>query len=221
MVEDKSSRRPLKVRSSTYAQRVAKWLSNKNITPNTISLLSVLFAACSAICLVLLPLSSGPLIWLLPLLAATCIQFRLLCNLFDGMVAMEGGKSTASGELFNDMPDRFADAFVIVAVGYALPQFSYAVDIAWCAAILAIMTAYVRTLATSTGAPANFCGPMAKQHRMALLTFACIFTAIEPLFWQQGAVLYTSLLIISVGSFITVCKRAILAYQYLEDKHDV
>jgi phosphatidylglycerophosphate synthase len=28
----------------------------------------------------------------------------------DGMVAIEGGKSTATGALFNEMPDRLSDA---------------------------------------------------------------------------------------------------------------
>lgn len=29
---------------------------------------------------------------------------RLLCNLLDGMVAVEGGKRSKSGELYNDVP---------------------------------------------------------------------------------------------------------------------
>jgi phosphatidylglycerophosphate synthase len=40
---------------------------------------------------------------------AACIQLRLLCNLLDCMVAIEGGKSAPTGALFNEMPDRFAD----------------------------------------------------------------------------------------------------------------
>lgn len=45
------------------------------------------------------------------------MQSRLLCNLFDGMVAIEGGKKSANGDLYNDMPDRFADALFIIPVG--------------------------------------------------------------------------------------------------------
>ena len=37
--------------------------------------------------------------------------------LFDGMVAIEGGKKSANGDLYNDMPDRFADALFIIPVG--------------------------------------------------------------------------------------------------------
>src|SRR5438105_2817615 len=46
---------------------------------------------------------------LLYLTAAGCIQLRLLCNLLDGMVAIEGGFRSRSGEVFNELPDRVSD----------------------------------------------------------------------------------------------------------------
>lgn len=39
------------------------------------------------------------------ILTAVLIQLRLLCNLFDGMVAIEGKRFTKSGELFNEVPE--------------------------------------------------------------------------------------------------------------------
>jgi len=52
------------------------------------------------------------------LLAVAGIQGRLLCNMLDGMVAIEGGRQTKSGEIFNDLPDRVADAVIFVCAGY-------------------------------------------------------------------------------------------------------
>ena len=132
-------RRPLKVRDARLAQKIAKWLSKKNITPNFISVTSVFFALLSAACFVLMPFYNY--LWL-PFLAALFIQLRLLCNLFDGMVAVEGGKSTRSGELFNDIPDRIADPLIIVAVGYSIPMFSWAESLGWFAGLLAVMTLF-------------------------------------------------------------------------------
>ena len=210
-------RRPLKVRSFKYSKRIAKWLSKKDITPNMISIYSLIFAALSALCLLALPLSSDAGSWLLPVLAALFIQCRLLCNLFDGMVAVEGGKGTASGELFNDIPDRIADPLILVAAGYATIIVSWGGSLGWCAGLLAVMTAYVRTLSTSIGAPTDFRGPMAKQHRMALMTVACLLTAIEPYLWPQGYVLLSTLLIVITGSVLTVYRRTRAAYVYLEN----
>ena len=155
-------------------------------------------------------------------LAALFIQCRLLCNLFDGMVAMEGGKSTPSGELFNDIPDRIADPLILVCAGYAIASFPWAIELSWLAGLLAVKTAYVRTLATSIGAPTEFTGPMAKQHRMAIMTIALLMMPIE--YWiltTQGYVLLIALIVICIGSMITLYNRTYNAYQFLESPENV
>ena len=166
------------------AQVIARKLSQANITPNQISLLSVVFAALAALCLASMPHVGTLLSWVLPLLAGFFIQCRLLCNLFDGMVAVEGGKGTPAGELFNDIPDRIADPLILVAAGYAATISTWGPELGWAAGVLAVMTAYVRTLASSIGAPTSFAGPMAKQHRMAVMTLALVLTSFEAVFWQ-------------------------------------
>lgn len=212
------NRRPLKVRGVGLVSRFARWLSQKSITPNHISISSILFAALAALCLFFAPNFNGLSQVSLYLLAALFIQGRLLCNLFDGLVAIEGGKSTASGELFNDIPDRISDPLIIIAAGYSLICVSFGDTLAWSAALLAVLTAYVRTLAVSIGAPANFTGPMAKQHRMALLTLACVLCAIEQYFWSHDYVMLVALIILNIGCAITVWRRAYIAYCYLEKK---
>lgn len=215
------NRRPLKVRHAKLAQGVARWLSQRSVTPNQISLASIAFAALAAGCLLGMSYASEGTVWLYPVLAAVCIQGRLLCNLFDGMVAVEGGKSTPSGELFNDIPDRVADPLILVAAGYATAIVPWASALGWAAAVGAVMTAYVRTLGAAQGAPVNFRGPMAKQHRMALVTFACLLTAIEPLVWTRGWCLVVTLGLIVVGCVITAARRARATYRFLEAGSDV
>lgn len=205
-----NNRRPLKVRDTKLARKFASFLSARNITPNQISIFSIIFATFAAIFLILLPSQN----WFLPLIAAIFIQLRLLCNLFDGMVAVEGGKKSPSGELFNDIPDRIADPVILIAAGYAVNLVSWCDVLGWFAALLAVMTAYVRTLATSIGAPTNFAGPMAKQHRMAVITIACLLTTIE----HSGFFIFMALLIIIFGSLITIYRRIIAAYNFLEKK---
>jgi phosphatidylglycerophosphate synthase len=220
-MKETSNRRPLKVRGSKFAQNIASWLSKKNITPNQISISSTFFALACAVCLMFLSHVSGFGKFLLPILAALFIQCRLLCNLFDGMVAVEGGKTTASGELFNDIPDRIADPLILIAAGYAVSSISadWAVTAGWCAGILSIFTAYVRTLCSSIGAPTDFQGPMAKQHRMAVMTIACVITAFEGIIWVQGYMLFAALLIIIIGCIITIYRRVKFAYRYLENNN--
>lgn len=219
-MNDPAGRRPLKVRGTRLANDIARWLSRKNITPNQISLFSVAFAALAASCLAALPHGPSAGKWLLPLLAAMCIQCRLLCNLFDGMVAVEEGKSTPAGELYNDLPDRIADPLILIAAGYAITVVGWAATAGWCAGLLAVMTAYVRTLSASIGAPVNFQGPMAKQHRMAIMTVACVLSAGEEIVWWQGYILPGALLLIIAGCVITIYRRTMSAYRYLSSNNN-
>lgn len=71
------NRRPLKTRSSRWAQRVAAYLASTAISPNQISLLSVVFALAGASALLA---DNGA--WSL-VFCAVCIQLRLACNLLD------------------------------------------------------------------------------------------------------------------------------------------
>ena len=215
-----NGRRYLKFRELGFVQTIAQRLSRRRITPNQISIASIFFAVLGSMCFLLLPDAGSTGKWLLPILAAVSIQCRLLCNLFDGMVAIEGGKKTYSGELFNDVPDRISDTLFLVSAGYAISMVSWGDTLGWCAALLAVMTAYVRTLAASLGAPVNFQGPMAKQHRMALLTAACLITAVENSFAGQSYALLAALIIMIAGCFITLYRRTLSAYRFLES-HDL
>ncbi len=211
-------RRPLKVRSAKFSLYIAKYLSKKNVTPNQISIASVFFALLAGFSLLLLPYMQGASFSLFAILAAVFIQCRLLCNLFDGMVAIEGGKSTASGELFNDIPDRIADPIILIAAGYSITLLSWASTLGWSAALLAVLTAYIRTLSLSIGAPADFSGPMAKQHRMAMITIACFISAIEPFMWSESYSLLLALIVINIGCIATLINRTRNAYHALEQQ---
>ncbi len=218
MPEELEGRRPLKVRDANLSRQIAKWLSQRNITPNQISIASVFFALLAALSFLTIPHSTGA--WLSVLFAALFIQMRLLCNLFDGMVAIEGGKSTPAGELFNDIPDRIADPLILVAAGYAISAVSWGDALGWLAGLLAVMTAYIRTLGVSMGAPVNFMGPMAKQHRMAVMTGASLLTVIESWFGNgsvQGYVILLALMVVTVGSVITAVNRTKAIYYALEN----
>ena len=137
------------------------------------------------------------------LLCALCIQGRLVCNLLDGMVAVEGGKHTPTGVLYNEFPDRVADSMLLVALGYACGQ----PWLGWLGALLAALTAYVRLAGGSLGLPQDFRGPMAKQHRMGLMTAACVLGAVE---WSASGTRWSLLAAaggIAAGSLLTCATR--------------
>lgn len=209
MTSPSGNRRPLKTRGNPLARRFAAWLSGHDVPPDQISLASIAFAGAGAAMLVVWRhVDGGVAQWLLPLLAIAGIQGRLLCNLCDGMVAVEGGKSTPTGELYNDIPDRIADVVLFLAAGYAAAQWwGPSLWLGVAAAMLAVFTAYVRVLGGSMGAPVRFLGPMAKQHRMAALSAACLVSLAEPVWWPRGVALTLLLGVVVVGSLWTSVRR--------------
>jgi len=200
-------RRPLKTRQRAWAQALARILTRAGITPNAISVASLAFAAAAGMCLGWTSRAEGLPRQLLFLAAAAGVQLRLLCNMLDGMVAVEGGKRTVYGEIFNDMPDRFADIAILVGAGYSISNFTWGHELGWLAAVLAVVTAYIRLLGGSMGITQYFIGPMAKPHRMALLTAACVLSVFEDDLGFHGQIIAMALVIMVVGMAVTCARR--------------
>lgn len=206
MNDSTQNRRPIKARSSRYAQKITHYLVSKNINPNQISVASIVFAVLGAVSLVCLKNYFGFL------LCCVFIQLRLLCNLFDGMVAIEGQKKSVLGAVYNEFPDRIADSVLLIALGYSV----FLVDMGYLAALLAALTAYVRVFGGSLQLPQTFMGPMAKQHRMALMSIACLVAQIEYLTYQSLYSLLIALFIIIIGSAITCVTRTLAISKQLK-----
>lgn len=169
---DKSAnRRPLKSRSSGWARTATRLLLRTPITPNMVSVAGIGFAGLGAMAFLLS--SEGRWWWLV---GAACVQLRLMANLLDGLIAVEGQRFSSTGVLYNEFPDRIEDTLLLVAAGYAAGT----PVLGWLAALLAVSTAYVRMLGGAIGLPQDFCGPMAKQHRMAALTVGAVLSAAIP-----------------------------------------
>jgi phosphatidylglycerophosphate synthase len=210
MTQADSNRRPIAARGSAWAQRVATALARSAVTPNQISVASVGFAGVGAALLAWWPTAAGLVV------CALCIQLRLICNLLDGMVAMEGGKASAVGKIYNEFPDRIADSLLIVAAGYAC---GYA-WLGWLGALLAALTAYVRVFGGSLGFAQNFRGPLAKQQRMAVLTAACVIGAIEAFWHAERYALLIAATLIAAGSLVTCATRTrAIALQLRSGRH--
>jgi phosphatidylglycerophosphate synthase len=143
------------------------------------------------------------------LLAAVCIQARLLCNLLDGLVAIEHGRGGSAGPIWNELPDRVADVLLLAGAGYGVQTAGVGggVEIGWIAAVLAVLTAYVRELGRGLGQPADFSGPMAKPQRMVTLIAFCLISMFEPLWRGHGQMLLCGLLVIAAGTLVTVVRR--------------
>jgi len=200
------NRRPIKTRSAGWAKRITDRLVKRDISPNQISVASIAFALAGAAALNI----DNDLIG--SILCAIGIQLRLLCNLFDGMVAIEGGKKSDIGSLYNEFPDRIADSLLIIGLGYAIGHG----DLGWFAALAAALTAYVRVFGGSLGLKQTFIGPMAKQHRMAVMTAGLLLNAFEATMYGTHYALLIALVIIAAGSAATCVTRTLAISRQLK-----
>jgi len=208
MPDAASNRRPIKSRSASWAVALATVLIRLRVSPNAISVVSAVFALVGAYLLIRVPTMAGLLG------VAVCVQLRLLCNLLDGMVAIEGGRQSAVGALYNEIPDRVADSLFIVAVGYAIANPA----LGWYGALAAAVTAYIRVLGGSLGLKQDFRGPMAKPHRMAILTLGCVLGAIELKLGGSRWALTVALWLIAAGATVTCVTRTLSIARHLRAK---
>ena len=192
-----TARRPLTTRDASWARAFATALARRGASPDLISATSIPVALAGATALLLLPAPLGPI------LCALGVQARLLCNLFDGMVAIEGGRGGPVGPLWNELPDRVADSVLLIALGMAAGNTS----LGWAAALMAALTAYVRATGGALGIAQDFSGVQSKPKRMFVITVACVIAAAAP-WWAQAhdALLYAAWFI-TVGSAITAGGR--------------
>ncbi len=193
------NRRPLKIRQRAWVHKLARVFVLAGMSPNAMSLTSIGFAGLGAAAYYGSIGAEEAIRALFLIGAAGLIILRLLANVLDGLMAVEEGKKTPAGAIYNELPDRIADSIFLVAAGYA----GGSERLGWAAALFAVSTAYVRALGGSLGVQQDFGGPMAKQQRMFTLALGSVLAAIMP----SVPVLTFALAIIIFGSAVTVFLR--------------
>lgn len=201
--DDVPGRRPLASRQWRASQRLAAALAARGASPNGISVAGMAFGLLAGAAF--WATSRGGPAWPWWLAGALGVQLRLLCNLLDGMVAVEGGRRSAVGELYNEVPDRVSDAATLVGLGYAAGSVPV---LGWAAAAVALFVAYVRAAGVVAGARQAFHGPMAKPHRMAAATLAALVAAAAPAGWRVPAVALAGIV---AGGLVTAVRRLAVA----------
>jgi phosphatidylglycerophosphate synthase len=194
------SRRPIAAPFRRTAAGAVRACVKRGVHPDLISYLSMVAAAGAGVCFWL----SGRWVWLLAIAPLLCM-LRLWCNMLDGMVALASGKASLRGEIVNELPDRVSDVMIFVGVahsGWVNPFLAY-----W-AAILAIMTAYVGTLGQAVSGQRRFEGVMSKQYRMVALMVGSAVTLLlgrgQPLSWLDW-----TLWIVLAGCLQTIAVRLV------------
>jgi phosphatidylglycerophosphate synthase len=213
------NRRPIAVRGWAVFQWLARALAQAGVSPNAISLAGMVAGIAAGGALAATASLDGWQRGLAWLAAALLVQLRLLANMLDGMVAIEGGRASPVGELYNEVPDRVSDAATLIGAGYAVGR---DVGLGYLAACVALFTAYVRAMGKAAGARNEFCGPMAKQQRMFTVTVVAVYCGLAPADWQPHddagrGIMAVGLLAIVVLGLVTALRRLWRIAGYLKE----
>jgi phosphatidylglycerophosphate synthase len=174
-----TSRRPIAQLFRRTATFPVQWCVRLGIHPNLVSYSSVVAALAAGLCF----WQAGAMPALLIAAVAFC-YVRLWLNMLDGMVALASGKASLIGEIVNELPDRFSDVIIFVAVAHSgLCE----VIAGYWAAIAALLTAYVGTMGQAVGVQREFSGLMAKPWRMVAL-HAGAWTTLGLHWWGNGQI---------------------------------
>lgn len=208
LADPTANRRPLATRKLASVHRLAGVLARAGVTPNAISVAGIGFALAAGFALLQAeapgPMRLGGAPWAGAwLVAAVFVQLRLLANLLDGLVAVEGGLGSRLGPLYNEVPDRIEDTLILAGFGVAAGTPVLGL---W-AALAAVAAAYVRQLGGALGQPQDFVGPMAKQHRMAAVTLGAVLGFGEALVGGGPGLPRLVLWAILIGTLVTVARR--------------
>lgn len=211
-------RRPVRARNNDAIRALASKLASKGVNPNAISGASVVISAGAFGALACAPRTDVGRGVALYLLAALCIGLRGLCNVVDGLVAVEGGRASPTGAVWNDLPDRLSDALMLLGAGYSITWVTWGPELGWAAALLATVTAYVRLLGGASGLPQKFEGPMAKPQRMAVIALACFAACVEIIAGLHTRAMVVALAVVIIGTLATIVRRTARILRLLAER---
>lgn len=147
----------LKPKFQQLLQPLMRALVRCRVTPNQITIATMLLSVAYGVALTLRPQCAGLWVGLVGFLL-----LRMALNAIDGMLANATGRKTRLGTLLNEICDQISDAalylpFALVAAIHA--------PLVVLAVIAALLAEFAGVLSLSLGVPRRFDGPMGKSDR--------------------------------------------------------
>ncbi|RZN40948.1 MAG: CDP-alcohol phosphatidyltransferase family protein [Methanophagales archaeon ANME-1-THS] len=201
------------VENCRYVKTAARFFAARGISPNSLSLLSLAFAALAGLSFFL----SGPgtSFNLFLVLALIFVCLNALLDGLDGLVARERGNATKKGDFLEHVIDRYSDMFIISGIlfgGY----------VGWEIGVIAIigvlLASYMGTQAQAVGLNRIYGGLLGRADRIALILGAGVLTLVYPYPVPAAGILSFSflgwaLVIFAVLGNVTAVQRFVYAWR--------
>jgi CDP-diacylglycerol--glycerol-3-phosphate 3-phosphatidyltransferase/archaetidylinositol phosphate synthase len=186
-----------------YLEPMSRAAADAGISPNTVSALSLVFAALSGLLFYYsgYDSTSGPL---LVLVAGLLVALNSLLDAMDGVMARYLGVSSLKGDFLDHVIDRYADSFIICGIFFGG-------HVQWQIGVMTIVgvliTSYLGTQAQALNLGRYYGGIIGRADRLILIMVASLVYAVYPEQVYGMSSLGWIILIIGVGSHITAFQR--------------
>jgi len=191
------------------SKKIARVIAAVGISPNSLSLLSLLSAAFAGLLFTVAGLKGHHL---LLLFAGVLVAMNAFLDTFDGVLAREAGIASKKGDFLDHVIDRYADIFILCGIifgGY----------VSWEIGLLAIigilLTSYMGTQAQAVGLGRVYGGMVGRADRLLLIIAATILTWLYPYHALGFSFLGWIMLIFAVLGNITALQRFFYAWRRL------
>ena len=193
------------VDNSGFVRTTTRFFANRGISPNLLSLLSLVFAALAGILFGLSRTSMSFNLFLV--LAGVFVCLNAVLDGLDGLVAREIGNASRKGDFLDHVIDRYSDVFIIGGIvfgGYAGWQIGVV------AIIGVLLSSYMGTQAQAVGLSRMYGGLLGRADRMILIIAATALTLVYPHPIPASGLLSFSFLGWALLVFAVVCNATAL-----------
>ncbi len=165
------------------------------VTPNIVTVLSLVFGAIAGVLLAIDHLWSGMMFGYL----------MAFSDIVDGQLAKEYGKTSGFGGILDSTIDRYNEFFIYAGLGIRYFFHGYSMWTFLCAVVFlnSVMISYVKAKAEAAGFDCNI-GIFQRPERLTLVAIAVAF---------NGLLLNPAMILLAVGTQITVLRRIFYVYK--------
>jgi phosphatidylglycerophosphate synthase len=189
---------------------VERLLIRLGVSPNLLTLSSLLMSAAAGVTLALGRFGLGGWLYL----------FTGICDIFDGRVARATQRVTKAGAFYDSVVDRWAEALIFCGLAYYY-RMSWVLGVVLLALVSSFMVSYARARGESLGADTADVGAMQRPERILYLGVGVAMSPMVALF-ESGAdphplhlLAVIALGLVAATSLGTAVKRSLVIFRQL------
>ncbi|MGP8320098.1 MAG: archaetidylinositol phosphate synthase [Methanosarcinaceae archaeon] len=186
---------------SKFIDPIAKVFAKAGISPDAVSLISLIFAAMAGI---FFYYSNGEP--LLVLIAGIFVFLNSFLDAIDGAIARHLNVAGVKGDFLDHVIDRYSDVFIICGIFLGG-------HVDWKIGVIAIvgvlLTSYLGTQAQALNIGRYYGGVMGRADRLILIILASVIYFLYPVCISDFSALGWVMVVIAIGSHITALQRII------------